>query len=138
MDILTLEILPDTNLIYLFFSSIGFYGVFIASAILHGIAFFYALFFINEPSKDSEKFSIFDFFDPTNAIKTLKIFTKRKLQIGLLLLVAIVVVGPSHGERAMLYLYTRFKFNWSLSDFGYFTTFSHVLSILGLNLIFLI
>lgn len=107
------------------------------SVVIHLVAFLYALFFINEsPSQvtsTSDRSFLADFFDPSNAIETLKVLTKstKKLKIVILLMVVVVVVGPSHGEQAVLYLFTRIKFNWNSIDFSIFSTYSTLMTMGG-------
>lgn len=101
------------------------------------MAFLYGLFLIDEPQPHStiqpKRSFLVDFFDPSNAIQTFKITTKKglKLQISMLLLVVIVVVGPMHGEQAVLYLYTRYKFGWGQMDFSFYSTYSALMSMGG-------
>lgn len=119
------------------FRFVGFYGVFMISVVIHLIAFLYALFFIKEsPSQvttTSNRSFLADFFDPSNAIETFQVLTKstKKLKILILLLVVVVVVGPMHGEQAVLYLFTRIKFNWNYIDFSIFSTYSTLMSMGG-------
>lgn len=119
------------------FRIVGFNGVFVISVVIHFIAFTYGLFFIEESparvTKKSQKSFLLDFFDPSNAIETFKIIAKsgKRLQIGILLIVVILVVGPSHGEAAVFYLFTRFKFQWNEIDFSIYSTYSTILTMSG-------
>ena len=76
---------------------------------------------------------ILDFFDPTNPIETFKIVFIRgqRLKISILLFVVILVVGPMHGEQAVMYLYTRLKFNWNEVDYSVYFTFSTLITMCG-------
>ncbi|XP_070493999.1 lysosomal proton-coupled steroid conjugate and bile acid symporter SLC46A3-like [Chironomus tepperi] len=131
---------------------VGYYGVFLISTVIHLIAFIYALFWIKE-SSESKKISssplespqiipnptktkknfILDFFDPTNPIETFKIVFVRgqRLKISTLLFVVILVVGPMHGEQAVMYLYTRLKFNWNEVDYSFYYTFQTLITMCG-------
>lgn len=107
------------------------------------IAFLYGFFFIKEsqtelePQNKSKKSFLADFFDPSNAIETFKIFTRKdlKLQVSILLIVVMVVVGPMHGEQAVLYLYTRLKFNWNHIDYSVYSTYATLMTMGGKKIV---
>ncbi|KAL7014919.1 hypothetical protein ACKWTF_016195 [Chironomus riparius] len=84
-------------------------------------------------NQTSNKNFILDFFDPTNPIETFKIVFIRgqRLKISILLFVVILVVGPMHGEQAVMYLYTRLKFNWNEIDYSVYFTFSTLITMCG-------
>lgn len=131
--------------------------MFLISTAIHLIAFLYTLFWIKEsknkckntpqnPQKSitttptlpqaqplPKKNFILDFFDPTNPIQTFKIVFVhgQRLKISILLLVVIIVVGPMHGEQAVMYLYTRLKFNWNEVDYSFYFTFSTLITMCG-------
>jgi len=86
-----------------------------------------------ENQTTSKKNFILDFFDPTNPIQTFKIVFVRgqRIKTSILLFVVILVVGPMHGEQAVMYLYTRLKFNWNEIDYSVYYTFSTLITMCG-------
>lgn len=49
----------------------------------------------------------------------------------MLLVVVIVVNGPLFGEMSVLYLFTRYQFNWSEVEFSIFSTYSVITNVIG-------
>ncbi|KAK5649903.1 hypothetical protein RI129_000932 [Pyrocoelia pectoralis] len=126
------------------YKKIGFYGVFSISAILYLIAFFYGLFKIHEPerlNKKSEKTKskcsfVIDFFDYKHVANTFTVAFKRgennrRMKIIMLMLVVMVVIGPMHGEMVVVYLFTRYRFNWDEVDFSIFSTYNMIIGMIG-------
>lgn len=143
------------NYYFKYFRNVGFYGSFGISVAIHISAFLYAFFCIKEVSAyksnqispntnestsksvvKSKKNICADFFDPTNAIDTFKVGFKRgrRARILIFLIAVLVIVGPMHGEQAVIYLFTRFKFNWNEVDYSLFGTFSTVVTGTGEHL----
>ncbi|KAL1452655.1 hypothetical protein WDU94_006862 [Cyamophila willieti] len=53
----------------------------------------------------------------------------RNSTIVMMMLCVIVIFGPTSGEFAIMYLYTRFRFNWTEIDYSIFSTvntFTHL------------
>uniref|UniRef100_A0A8D8YG98 Thymic stromal cotransporter homolog n=1 Tax=Cacopsylla melanoneura TaxID=428564 RepID=A0A8D8YG98_9HEMI len=53
----------------------------------------------------------------------------RNSTIVMMMLCVIVIFGPTSGEYAIIYLYTRFRFNWNEIDYSIFSTvntFTHL------------
>lgn len=48
-----------------------------------------------------------------------------------LLVVVIVVNGPLYGEMPLLYLWTRYQFNWNEVDFSIFSTYAMITNFIG-------
>lgn len=103
---------------------------------------FYTLFFIEEPKKKiqkhekSEKSVLADFFDTAHVANTFKVAfkkgeNKRRLKVILVLVAAMLIIGPLHGEISVTYLFTRYKFNWSEIEYSIFSTYSMVLQLIG-------
>lgn len=89
------------------YQSIGFYGVFTISIIIHLTGFFYCVFYIKEPRSaptDLPKKNIcFDIFDPRHVVDTVVVVFKKRsgserIRIILLMLTFIVILGPGFGE----------------------------------------
>lgn len=121
------------------YKGIGFYGVFALSLVLYALSGLYAYYKVKEESsieiKTRTKYELVK--DVVNLKKTLSTFNflvqpnraiQRK-QIFVIMLLAILVLGPFAGEGTLLYLYTRLKFNWNEIDcsiyFGY-TSVAHL------------
>ncbi|KAJ6643128.1 Solute carrier family 46 member 3 [Pseudolycoriella hygida] len=126
---------------------IGFYGVFGISASLYLIAFLYGLIFVPEPvslKKQKElnkqnaphKSMIADFFDRKHVVETFEVAFKRganqrRLRVIMLMIVVMVVIGPMHGEMSVVYLFTRYQFNWSEVEFSFFSTYGMLTGLIG-------
>ncbi|KAH8262259.1 hypothetical protein KR026_010704 [Drosophila bipectinata] len=120
---------------------IGFYGVFSISAAFYVIAFVYGFFFLEEPvarpEKSVEQKSLLaDFFDKEHVVQTFRVaFQKgenqRRKRVILLMIVVMVIIGPLHGEMAVTYLFTRFRFNWSEVEFSFFSTYAMFTGLIG-------
>ncbi|XP_055526719.1 solute carrier family 46 member 3-like [Wyeomyia smithii] len=123
---------------------IGFYGVFSISAILYLVAFFYGVFFLKEVDivdekerlKAKEKNMVADFFDKEHVLQTFRVAFKkgerqRRLRVIMLMIVVMVVIGPLHGEMSVIYLFTRYRFNWSEVEFSFFSTYGMLTGLVG-------
>lgn len=124
---------------------IGFYGIFSISASLYVVALIYGLYYVDEPPikinekerlKSAEKSFLADFFDREHVYQTFRVAFKkgenqRRLRVSMLLIVVMVVIGPMHGEMSVIYLFTRFKFNWSEVEFSFFSTYAMLTSLVG-------
>jgi MFS transporter, PCFT/HCP family, solute carrier family 46, member 3 len=131
-------------LLYIFFRQIGFYGIFTTAAILYLFAIFYGVIYVVEKEADDEKRKIeknyksflSDFFDREHVMETIKVAFKtgenqRRLRVIMLLIVVMVVIGPLHGEMSVMYLFTRYKFNWSEIEFSFFSTYAMIIGLIG-------
>ncbi|XP_055594457.1 tetracycline resistance protein, class A-like [Uranotaenia lowii] len=127
---------------------IGFYGVFSISAALYLFAFFYGVIFLKETNvrssevseKDQlrlqEKGLLADFFDKKHVVQTFRVAFKkgenqRRLRVIMLMIVVMVVIGPMHGEMSVIYLFTRYRFNWSEVEFSFFSTYGVLTGLVG-------
>ncbi|KAI8035589.1 hypothetical protein M5D96_011638 [Drosophila gunungcola] len=120
---------------------IGFYGVFSISAAFYVLAFVYGFFFLEEPvarpEKSGEQKSLLaDFFDKEHVVQTFRVAFKkgenqRRKRVILLMIVVMVIIGPLHGEMAVTYLFTRFRFNWSEVEFSFFSTYAMFTGLIG-------
>lgn len=127
------------------FKKIGFYGVFSISAVMYVISFYYGYYKIVETKKvDVPKVDfggspcafLKDFFDLKHVMETFRVAFKRgqnnrRMKVMLLMLVVMVVIGPMHGEMVVMYLFTRFKYNWDELDFSIFSTYNMITSLIG-------
>ncbi|CAG5046466.1 unnamed protein product [Parnassius apollo] len=123
---------------------IGLYGVFSLSASLYILSFFYGFFRIKEVkrnnlnAKPSKNCCVWlkDFFDIRYVKDTLTVAFKkgpnnRRLRVLMLVVVLCVVIGPIFGEMSVMYLFTRYRFNWNEVDFSMFSTYSMCTSLVG-------
>ncbi|KAL5285026.1 hypothetical protein ACFFRR_007014 [Megaselia abdita] len=123
---------------------IGFYGVFSISACLYLFSFFYGVFILKEPTQKSEKelekctkSNVFaDFFDKQHVVDTFKVAFKkgqnqRRLKVIMLMIVVMVIIGPLHGEFSVVYLFSRFRFNWSEVEFSFYSSYSMLTGLVG-------
>uniref|UniRef100_A0A8D8M170 Thymic stromal cotransporter homolog n=1 Tax=Cacopsylla melanoneura TaxID=428564 RepID=A0A8D8M170_9HEMI len=97
---------------------------------------------VKESSEDGlcDRFSTFlgDFFNCENIKGTFRSLfhdsqfgntPNRNVTIILMMISVIVIFGPISGEFAIIYLYTRFRFNWNEIDYSIFSTvntFTHL------------
>ncbi|XP_052752601.1 proton-coupled folate transporter-like isoform X2 [Galleria mellonella] len=117
---------------------LGFYGVFTISAILQFINFFYVLFVIKDHTwlENKEKVKrygcsgfLLDFFDINSLKETMEIAIKkginnRRTRICLILTVVFLTFGPMWGELSVVYLFSRYRFNWDEVKYSIFSTYS--------------
>ncbi|KAI9582320.1 tetracycline resistance protein, class A [Glossina fuscipes] len=123
---------------------IGFYGVFSISATLYMISLLYGFLILPEPranckssaEKEKKKNLLADFFDKNHVLETFQVAfkkgaNKRRKRVILLMVVVMVVIGPIYGEMNVMYLFTRYRFNWSEVEYSIFNTFAVVTSLIG-------
>ncbi|XP_054280936.1 solute carrier family 46 member 3 [Macrosteles quadrilineatus] len=77
-----------------------------------------------------------DFFDMQHIKDTLDVAFKegannRRKRVILLMIVVMVVMGPMHGEMTVMYLFTRYRFNWNEVDYSIFSTYSMMTNLIG-------
>ncbi|KAF6212643.1 hypothetical protein GE061_013169 [Apolygus lucorum] len=146
------------------YKQIGYYGVFSLSSCIYILSFFYGYYKIPEgsnsiatkqqPADEKKKIEagetavqvpsglwnfIKDFFDVQHIKETVKIAFKkgahnRRTRVMLLMIVVMVVMGPLHGEMTVMYLFTRYRFNWNEVDFSIFTTYSMITNLIGTSI----
>lgn len=123
---------------------IGFYGVFTTSATLYLLSFLYGCFILKEPQrktkqeleKTTQKNLLADFFDKKHVVETFRVAFKtgqnqRRLRVIMLMIVVMVVIGPMHGEMSVMYLFARYRFNWSEVEFSLFSTYAMLTGLVG-------
>ncbi|XP_038218848.1 solute carrier family 46 member 3-like [Zerene cesonia] len=123
---------------------IGLYGVFSLSATLYILSFIYGFYRIKEvkrtdldvkPAKNCWEW-LKDFFDTKYVKDTMMVAFKpgpnnRRLRVIMLVVVLCVVIGPIYGEMSVMYLFTRYRFNWNEVDFSMFSTYAMCTSLVG-------
>ncbi|KDR19441.1 hypothetical protein L798_06215, partial [Zootermopsis nevadensis] len=132
------------------YKEIGFYGIFSISATMYVMSFCYGLFRIKESprqkteeerktqqaSKQQTCGFLRDFFDIRHISETFRVAFKdgknnRKRRVIMLMIACMVIIGPLHGEMAVMYLFTRYRFNWNEVDFSMFSTYGMVTNLFG-------
>lgn len=86
--------------------------------------------------KVPKKSILADFFEMSHVVDTVRVVfkdgpKKRRLRVIMLNIALMVAVGPMYGEMVVVYLFTRYKFNWSEVEFSYFSTFNMLASLVG-------
>lgn len=123
---------------------IGLYGVFALSASLYILSFLYGYWRIKEVKKPVSDVVIAsnwcqwlrEFFDTRYVKETILVAFKkgpqqRRLRVIMLVIVLCVVIGPIYGEMSVMYLFTRYRFNWNEVDFSVFSTYAMCTSLIG-------
>ncbi|KAH9629213.1 hypothetical protein HF086_009603 [Spodoptera exigua] len=126
-------------------SWVGYYGVFSVSSSLYLFSLIYGYKYLKDPkqraekkmeNKDNKKCFLREFFDVGLVMETFKVAFKkgagnRRLRVCLLLIVVCVVFGPMHGEFTVMYLFTRYRFNWDEVQYSMWSTYSIVTNLMG-------
>lgn len=122
---------------------IGYYGIFCLSASLYLFSLVYGCLYLEDPKRKTVEKKhtgcfgfIREFFDFALVTETFRVaFQKgtgnRRLRVCVLLIVVCVVFGPSQGEFSILYLFTRFRFNWDEVKYSIWSTYSIVTNLIG-------
>ncbi|XP_049772476.1 solute carrier family 46 member 3-like [Schistocerca cancellata] len=79
---------------------------------------------------------ISDLLDVRHVARTFRVAFRhgnkeRRMRVAMLMLCCCVIIGPMHGEMAVLYLFTRYRFNWNEVDFSIFSTYSMITNLIG-------
>ncbi|XP_067013290.1 probable peptidoglycan muropeptide transporter SLC46 isoform X1 [Anabrus simplex] len=126
---------------------IGFYGIFSIAAVLYTIIFCYTMFRIQEERKplsveekkkrEQQKcWRFHELVDLKHVAETFRVVFKndkhdRRRRVIMLMVCCMVIIGPLHGEIAVMYLFTRYRFNWNEVDFSMFSTYSMITNLIG-------
>ncbi|CAB3243676.1 unnamed protein product [Arctia plantaginis] len=124
---------------------LGYYGVFCISAALQFANFCYVLFVIDDHTwlENNDKVKrtgctgfLLEFFDFRSLKETLEIAFKkgpnnRRLRICLILTVVCLSFGPMWGELSIMYIFTRYQFNWDEVKYSIYSTFSLITHSIG-------
>ncbi|CAH2991986.1 unnamed protein product [Chilo suppressalis] len=123
----------------------GFYGCYAISGSLQLINLLYNIFAVKDPKRSSEHKEhdrkgaghfFRTFFDLSNIKETVIVVFKkgpnrRRLRMIVLLLVVTILFGPMFGEISILYMSTRYRFNWDELQFSMFQTYNFVIHTIG-------
>lgn len=131
------------------YTQLGFYGVFSISTVCYVLSFLYGLVVIKEAprthviraekkaaAKVSPCTAFVEFFSFKHIADTFRIAFKkgannRQKRVAVLMIIVMVVIGPMYGEMAVMYLFTRYRFNWNEVQFSMFSTYSMVTNLIG-------
>ncbi|XP_052738477.1 solute carrier family 46 member 3-like [Bicyclus anynana] len=124
---------------------IGFYGCYGMSSGFHLMNLLYTIFILKDPRRSDEQkmhdkkgvlhfFRIF--FDFKNIKETFAVVFKqgpnnRRTRICVMLLVVSILFGPMHGELSVMYISTRYRFNWDEVRFSIFQAYNFVTHTIG-------
>lgn len=125
-------------------SWLGYYGVFTISATMYLFSMIYGFCCLKDPKRkvlektDDNCFIGFlkEFFDLNLVKETFQCAFKdgpgnRRLRVCLLLIVVCVVFGPLQGEYMIMYLFTRYRFNWNEVQYSFWCTYSVITNLIG-------
>ncbi|XP_045483802.1 tetracycline resistance protein, class H-like [Harmonia axyridis] len=121
----------------LFIEPLGYKGVYLLTTIVMTIILIYALFVIKDPkiieNHDTEQNCIKDFFNLGHIKKTFTIcFSEEKRsKMIVLMFLTVMIMGPFYGELTVLYLYTRYKFQWNEVNYSVYNTLQFTIQICG-------
>ncbi|XP_039749014.1 uncharacterized protein LOC120625842 [Pararge aegeria] len=124
---------------------VGFYGCYGISGGFHFINLLHTIFILKDPKRNAEQ-KMHDkkgvlhffrtFFDLKNIKETLAVVFKqgpnnRRMRICVMLLVVSILFGPMHGELSVMYISTRYRFNWDEVRFSIFQAYNFVTHTIG-------
>ncbi|CAK1603870.1 unnamed protein product [Parnassius mnemosyne] len=123
----------------------GYYVCYGLACGIHAANFTYNLFFIKDTTKTKDQTEVGGqgflcflraFFDLTNIKEIFATILKhgpnnRRARIIVLLVVVAILFGPMHGEISVLYISTRYRFNWDEVKFSIFQTYNFVTHTIG-------
>ncbi|XP_013134333.1 PREDICTED: solute carrier family 46 member 3-like [Papilio polytes] len=128
----------------IFLKTYGYYGCYGLACALHTTNVIYNLIFLKDTAVKKDQtmegkgFRYFckTFFDLSNLKETVKtVFKKganhRRARVITFLAVVAMLFGPMYGEISILYISTRFRFNWDEVKFSIFQTYNFVAHSLG-------
>ncbi|XP_045534302.1 solute carrier family 46 member 3 [Papilio machaon] len=128
-----------------FLKTYGYYGCYGLACALHVTNVTYNLIFLKDTTIKKEqtkeegkgfRYICKTFFDLSNLKETVKtVFKKgenhRRARVIIFLAVVAMLFGPMYGEISILYISTRFRFNWDEVKFSIFQTYNFVAHSLG-------
>ncbi|CAB3220811.1 unnamed protein product [Arctia plantaginis] len=120
--------------------------------LLNAVAIIYTIFVINDPKKSPEQQKykgaswcklLRTFFNISNLKDALKIIIRkapnsRRLRLCILLLMVLVLYGSVYGESSIMYLFTRYRFQWDEVQYSFFQSFNLFTNLIGTALAILI
>nr|XP_053602308.1 solute carrier family 46 member 3-like isoform X2 [Plodia interpunctella] len=124
---------------------IGYYGCYGLAAGIHVINLTYTIFVLKDPPTSAEQKEhdgkgvchfFRTFFDFSNIKNTMHVIVKktpdnRRLRLCILLLVVTILFGPMYGEISIMYMSTRYRFNWDEVKYSIFQTYNFITHTIG-------
>ncbi|KAJ0180104.1 hypothetical protein K1T71_004695 [Dendrolimus kikuchii] len=128
-----------------FLKNYGYYGSYGLAASLHFLNIVYNVFILKDPKRSKEQkkhdgkgvlYFVRSFFDLRNVRDTLSVVSKkapnnRRMRLIILLCTVSILFGPLYGEISILYMSTRYRFNWDEVKFSIFQTYNFVTHTVG-------
>ncbi|KAL0892463.1 hypothetical protein ABMA27_015572 [Loxostege sticticalis] len=123
----------------------GYYGAYGTGLCIHFFNLMYNIIVLKDPKRTTEHKKhdkqgaghfFRTFFDLSNIKETIRVVFKngpnrRRLRICVLLAVVALLFGPMYGEMSVVYMSTRYRFNWDEVDFSVFQAYNFVVHTLG-------
>ncbi|XP_045446546.1 solute carrier family 46 member 3-like [Melitaea cinxia] len=124
---------------------LGYYGCFGIVSSLHFINLVYTVFILKDPERTHEQklhdgkgfiYNFRLFFDFKNIKDTFRVMFKKdannsRWRVSILVLVVCLLFGPIHGEVSVMYISTRYRFNWDEVNFSLFQAYNMVTHTIG-------
>ncbi|XP_047516259.1 solute carrier family 46 member 3-like [Pieris napi] len=129
----------------LLLKKLGYYGCYVLAFGLHFVNLLYNTFILKDPERTVEQKKndnqgvchlVRIFFDLGNLRETIKVVFKngpnhRRFRVCALLVVVAILFGPMHGELSIMYISTRYRFNWTEVMFSIFQAYNFVAHTIG-------
>ncbi|KAG6464811.1 hypothetical protein O3G_MSEX014745 [Manduca sexta] len=124
---------------------LGYFAIYGSSLTLHALNFLYVLLRLSDQARSEEQkqhdgrgvcYFLKLFFNPRTIKETFKVLFKktennRTTQLCVIIITVTFLYGPFYGEASIMYMSTRYRFNWNEVDFSIFQTYNFGLNILG-------
>lgn len=123
----------------------GYYGCYGLTTFIQTLNICYLFFVVRDPKRNKEQkkhdrqgrchfFRVF--FDLNNVKDTVSVLLRkapknRRLRLCVLLGVVSFLFGPMYGEISIMYLSTRYRFNWDEVKFSLFQTYNFITHTIG-------
>ncbi|XP_013184489.2 lysosomal proton-coupled steroid conjugate and bile acid symporter SLC46A3 isoform X1 [Amyelois transitella] len=142
---LTVSFPIGTGLSGIMLKKLGYYGCYATAASLQSVNLLYNVFVVKDPKRTAQQKKhdgkgvchfFRTFFDFTNIKNTVQVVMKktpdnRRLRLCILLLVVTILFGPMYGEISIMYMSTRYRFNWDEVKFSLFQTYNFITHTIG-------
>ncbi|XP_053602307.1 lysosomal proton-coupled steroid conjugate and bile acid symporter SLC46A3-like isoform X1 [Plodia interpunctella] len=142
---LTVSFPIGTGLSGIMLKKLGYYGCYGIAASLQTVNLMYNVFVVKDPKRtpqqkkhDGKGVCHFfrTFFDFSNIKNTMHVIVKktpdnRRLRLCILLLVVTILFGPMYGEISIMYMSTRYRFNWDEVKYSIFQTYNFITHTIG-------
>ncbi|CAH0627263.1 unnamed protein product [Chrysodeixis includens] len=125
--------------------SIGYYGCYILTTCIHILNLLYLIFVVRDPKRNKEQKKhdrrgvchlVGQFFRLSNVKDTVSVIVRkapnnRSIRLCVLLGVVSFLFGPMYGEISVLYMSTRYRFNWDEVKFSIFQAYNFITHAIG-------